>query len=175
MDWKDTPVDLRQGKDYALFIAVKDYDDNGWSDLRNPISDAEAIAKELKENYNFQTEIIRNPTRNTIYDVLERYQKKAFPKDGQLLIFFSGHGQFIDTRSQGYFIPKDGKGNDKYADSYLPLNIIKNMVNNINCNHILLAIDACYSGTINEGSSLGERSSWKTSRRKQSNCSTSLY
>lgn len=143
---------FRKGKDYALFFAVKDYEE--WTDLRNPISDAEAIAKELASEYDFDTLIVRNPDRNTIYDVLEKFQRKSFSEDSQLLLFFSGHGQFIASRSQGYFIPTDGKKEDRYADSYLPLNTIKNIANNINCNHILLAIDACYSGTINEGIAL---------------------
>lgn len=145
---------LRKGKDFALFFAVKDYDE--WADLRNPILDAKTIAEELEKEYDFQTEIIENPNRNTIYDVLERYQKMNFANDGQLLIFFTGHGEFIDSKSEGYFIPKDGKIRDRYADSYVPLNRIKNIVNNINCNHVLLAIDACYSGTINENIALGK-------------------
>lgn len=106
LDWQEAPADLRQGKDYALFIAVKDYDE--WADLRNPISDAEAIAKELSEEYNFQTEILRNPTQSQIYQKLQAYQKKDFPKDGQLLVFFTGHGEFIEANSEGYFIPKNG-------------------------------------------------------------------
>lgn len=141
-------VSFRKGKDFALFIAVKEYEE--WADLRNPISDAEIIAGELAREYDFDTMIIRNPNRNTIYDVLDNYQKKSFPEDSQLLVFFTGHGEFIEANSEGYFIPNDGKLNDRYQDSYITLSEIRKRVNNINCNHVLLAIDACYSGTIDE-------------------------
>lgn len=151
-DLKEPESSLRKGKDHALFIAVKDYDE--WGDLRNPISDAEAIAKELSEEYDFQTEILRNPTLLQIYQKLQTYQKKVFPDDSQLLVFFTGHGEFIRASSEGYFIPRDGKLNDPVQASYFPLTRIKRMVNNINCNHILLAIDACYSGVIDDNIAL---------------------
>lgn len=143
---------LRKGKDFALFFAVKDYDE--WPDLRNPISDAEAVASELEKEYDFKTEIIRNPNRNLIYQTLRKYQKQSFAADGQLFIFFTGHGEFVQENSEGYFIPKDGQLDDPFQDSYLPLSRIKKMINNIQCDHILLAIDACYSGTIDESLAL---------------------
>lgn len=141
---------LRKSKDFALFFAVKDYEDDGWSDLRNPISDAEAVAKELKEVYDFTTEIIRNPTKAQIYKKIRAYQAKTFVDDAQLFVFFSGHGAFIDANSEGFFVPKDGRVNDEFQDSYIPYPRLKNMINNIKCNHILMAIDACFSGTVDE-------------------------
>lgn len=136
---------VRPNKDYALFISVTDYDE--WNDLRNPISDAEAIAKELKEEYGFQTDILRNPTRNEIYQKLEAYRQMTFASNSQLFIFFSGHGDFREATSEGFFIPKDGKLDDPFQDSYIPHTRLERLVNNIPCDHILLAIDACFSGT----------------------------
>ena len=61
-----------KSQDYALFFAIDQYDD--WTDLKYPVSDATTIAGELKKNYGFQTEIVKNPTRNQIYDKLEAYR-----------------------------------------------------------------------------------------------------
>ena len=47
---------LRPGKDMALFIAVSEYAE--WQDLRNPVTDAKAVAKELADNYGFSTEVL---------------------------------------------------------------------------------------------------------------------
>ena len=61
---------FRSGKDYALFFAVQDYSE--WPDLRNPISDAETIAKELRKNYGFKTEVVKNPDLEGIYKKLRK-------------------------------------------------------------------------------------------------------
>ncbi|HRI62341.1 MAG TPA: caspase family protein [Saprospiraceae bacterium] len=136
---------LRPDKDFALFFAVNDYDH--WEDLANPISEVEAIAKDLKDLYGFETEVVRNPDRKTILDKIEEYRKKTYAKDAQLLIFFSGHGEFNEDIKQGYFVPKDGKKEDSYGDSYIEYEGLKRRISTLSCEHILLALDACYSGT----------------------------
>jgi sulfatase modifying factor 1 len=140
--------DNRQGKDFALFFAVENY--SHWPILYNPIDDAEEIAQDLKDLYGFETEVVKNPSRNQIYDKLDTYQRKAYAKDAQLLIFFSGHGDFIEGKGEGFFIPRDGKLQDRYQDTYLPHARLQRIIDNIPCPHILLAIDACYSGTFDE-------------------------
>ena len=77
--------------------------------------------------------------------------------DNQLFIFISGHGDFREGTSEGFFIPKDGLLSDPFQDTYIPHTRLERIVDNIPCNHILLAIDACYSGTFDEDIAL-ERS-----------------
>ncbi len=146
----------RPGKDYALFFAVEDY--RHWNNLNNPISDAEAIAAELKTKYGFTIEIVRNPSKTEIYDKLERYTQRSYASDAQLLIFFTGHGHFRETTKQGYFIPKGGRSpyDDRFGESYLSHSILNDVVSVIPCPHILLAIDACYSGTFDRAIALGK-------------------
>ncbi len=135
----------RPNKDHALFFAIQDY--QKWTDLRNPISDAEAIAKELRNNYDFQTEVVRNPTRQQIYAKLNEYLRKSYASDGQLFIFFSGHGHFNDGTAEGFFIPRDAAANDPFQDTYIPHTRLERIIDQIPCPHILLNIDACFSGT----------------------------
>lgn len=138
----------RQGKDYALLFAVKNY--TYWKPLSYPIDDADSIAKDLRELYGFQVEIVRDPSKAAIQDKLLEYGRRTYPADGQLLVFFSGHGAFFESTKEGFIIPKEGKLNDPYQDSYLPHDRLKKAVDAIPCNHILLAIDACFSGTIDD-------------------------
>ncbi len=141
------PVLPRAGKDFALFFAAKDY--KNWKPLSGPIQDAKAIATELKNYYGFDTLIVRNPTLDQIYEKLEEYQRKAYAADAQLLIFFSGHGAFLENSREGFFIPKEGnlREKDPRFNSALPHARLSSYVESIPCQHILLAIDACYSGT----------------------------
>ncbi|MFZ4428511.1 MAG: caspase family protein, partial [Saprospiraceae bacterium] len=143
---------FRPGKDYALFFAVSDYSNAGpyFGNLRNPIKDAKDIEKELKDIYGFETMVYENPTRETIEKVMEQWQEKAkqLPPDAQLFIFFSGHGTFKELNKKGYFVPFLKPGTKPDFSAYLDLTDIGNMVSGIPCNHTLLAIDACYSGTL---------------------------
>ena len=132
----------------AIFFAVNDYNkDPAFRNLKNPIADAEAIAKELREMYGFETNIYKNPSMNEIFSVLESWQEENFEKDEQLFVFFSGHGTFWESANTGYFVPYGSKGG---FQSYLALSILGNIVTKIPSEHILLAIDACYSGTIDQ-------------------------
>ncbi|GJM35616.1 MAG: hypothetical protein DHS20C18_46170 [Saprospiraceae bacterium] len=150
----ETDLKMRSGKDFALFIAVEDYQE--WPDLRNPVSDARAVAKELETEYGFTTEVLTNPRRNEIYTVLEKYRNLEYSDDSQLLIFISGHGDFREGTREGFFIPTDGLLNDAFQDTYIPHTRLERIVDNIPCKHILLAIDACYSGTFDEDIALSK-------------------
>lgn len=172
----EIPVALRPGKDYALFFAVNDYD--YWEDLANPISEVEAIAKDLKDLYGFETEIVRNPDRKTILDKIEVYRQKTYAQDAQLLIFFSGHGEFNEATKQGYFVPKNGQKNDTYGDSYIEYEGLKRRISSLPCEHILLALDACYSGTADESIAMrgdpGKRPGANADAERERYISTSL-
>ena len=139
---------FRPGQDYALFFAVDDYAGNSeFSNLRNPIKDARAIANELEEMYGFETMVYENPSKIQIFKVLEAWQKRSFKEEDQLFVFFSGHGTFWEFTKNGYFVPS-GKGSD-FGD-YIELDNLGKIVTQIPCDHILLTIDACYSGTITQ-------------------------
>ncbi len=138
----------REGKDYALIFAIENY--KYWSDLRYPIDDGEAVAEELRNKYGFKVELVKDPDRNTIYDKLNEYRDRSYQEDDQLFIFFSGHGTFIEDTKEGFLIPVDGRKNDRYQDTYIPHDRFKRAINAIPCKNILLAIDACFSGTLDD-------------------------
>lgn len=138
----------RKGKDYALFFAVNKYQSPKLTSLQNPISDAKRIAQELQNSYGFQTEVVENPTYETIEQKLQEYNRNfntgKFDKDGQLLIFFSGHGSRQLTN--GYFLPSDVNP-DNLRQTAFAYKLWRDDMDAIDCKHILVAIDACYSGS----------------------------
>lgn len=136
----------RKGKDFALFFAVSDYDE--WQSLDSPIKNAKAIAELLEDDFGFTTQVLENPSKTQIYETLAAYNDATkYQDDSQLLVFFGGHGH-KDQFNISLFAPKEAKENDILGESYIPYNRISQVVNNIPCNHILLAVDACYSGSI---------------------------
>lgn len=139
---------IRNGKDYALFFANSDYSSNtDFNNLQNPIKDAQAIAEELKDMYGFEAKVYENYTRDQIYGVLEQWQKRSFGPNDQVFLFFSGHGTFWEFTKTGYFVPNTANSG---FSNYIELPALGNIVTQIPCRHILLAVDACYSGTIDQ-------------------------
>ena len=87
-----------------------------------------------------------NPTLDQIESKLESYkasfQKGERIRKGQLLIFFSGHGAI--ENNVGFFLPKDAEAG-RLRRSAIDYNYYRNFMDGIDCQHIFVAIDACYS------------------------------
>lgn len=132
-------------KDYVLLIATDKYDN--WSDLVNPVSDSETIAKELKERYGFEVDMIQNPTQDEMLVKIREYSQRKFKPQDQLMIFIAGHGQFDDSFGEGYLVAKNSLENDKAKSSYISHSNLRSYINNIPCEHILLTMDVCFGGT----------------------------
>ncbi len=136
----------RKGMDRALFFAVNDYE--RMTDLSNPIQNASDIAAELERRYGFETEVVPNPKfeaiERKIADYKRQYSSGRYDKQGQLLIFFTGHG--VKKGSNGYFMPADADPDRPYTLG-IEYDYWRNEINDIDCKHILVAIDACHSIT----------------------------
>ncbi len=141
---------LGNRRDYALVFAVSEYQHEKLVDLDRPIKDGEEIVEELESHYGFQTELIRNPTYDQIEDKIAEYERlfktnkdNLYHPSGQLLIYFTGHGETF--RESGFFMPSDADP-ERITRTALPYDVWRTRLNEINCDHIMVAIDACYSG-----------------------------
>ncbi len=136
------------GKNYALLIGTDEYKDQGWTQLNNPIADVKAIRGELGDYYNFQTEVMANPTKAQIIAKLREYAQKTYETNDQLFIFVAGHGYFDEEYKEGFIVPTDGVRESEPFSAYLPHYQMRTLVNNINCKHTFLVMDVCFGGTI---------------------------
>ena len=135
-------------KHYALLFAVDQYDH--WPNLRYPITDAEKIQHYLANMYGFQTEMIKNPSKEDIYNTILRYAEKNYDNDDQLFIFFAGHGYFNSSFKEGLLVARDTKMpvGDPSMVSYVSFLRLIDVIDRMNCKHVFLVMDSCYSGTI---------------------------
>lgn len=142
----------RTGKDYAFFFYIDNYRSRAWSDLPDTKKECEKIATELKKTYGFYTELIANPTKKEIRDKFLRIKGKRFGPKDQLLILFSGHGEYKNKTENGYFIPSDGKSasDDPFFESWLSYDELGTYLSMNNCNHTIVALDACFSGSFGD-------------------------
>jgi Caspase domain len=139
---------LNERTDYALIIATNDYIE--WGDLVNPVFDATAIADELKENYGFKVDFVKNPTKTEVLKKIKEYSTMNYLPDDQLFIFIAGHGKFDDVIKDGYLVSKDSRKADETNESYIPFSYLKTAIDNNPCKHIYLVMDACFGGTFDQ-------------------------
>ena len=132
--------------DYALFFATNNYDD--FTDLVNPVDDARAIEKLMKEKYGFKTEFVEDPLYEDIYAKISDYNTRRFNPQDQLFIFFAGHGTFDDNLKEGFIAARNTLLNDKGRTTYIPHSILRQRLDNIQCEHIFLVMDVCFGGTL---------------------------
>ncbi|MBV9241887.1 MAG: caspase family protein [Acidobacteria bacterium] len=152
----------RQGKDYALLIGTDDYENSqSWRHLENPVFDTKSIAEELKNYYGFEidpaADVLLNPKKADVLNALRRAKARTYQPDDQLFIFIAGHGYYDNDTHEGFLIFSDAAPVDRSDTlcgqcdiSYLPHSKLRDVLNSIKCNHILVVLDACFSGTFGE-------------------------
>mgnify|MGYP001268864102 FL=1 len=140
---------LGKGKYYGLFIAVEDYANPQIERLDYPVADTRKVIKTLTDRYRFDPDditFLANPDRKAIFRAFGEMRQKVTEEDN-LLIFYAGHGVWMDDMKQGYWLPKDASGPNDPSD-WIPNSTVRDYVKAIKAKHILLVSDACFSGAI---------------------------
>jgi len=136
---------ISEGTTYALMFATNVYD--YYSDLVNPVLDAQTIAAELSESYGVIPEVVINPTLSEIAAKIREFATRPYQPKDNLMVFFAGHGVYDEVFKEGYVISRDSRMDDVGKTSYLSHSNLRTMINNISCPHIFLVMDVCFGGT----------------------------
>lgn len=102
----------------------------------------------LVEKYDFQESDIyelynEDATNKKIQDAFKGYSK-TLSNDDNLIIFYSGHGEFDDGIDRGYWIPYSG---EDYT-TYIPNETILSYLEKFKCKHLVLISDCCFSNSL---------------------------
>ncbi|AEE52508.1 SUMF1/EgtB/PvdO family nonheme iron enzyme [Haliscomenobacter hydrossis] len=135
----------RTGKDYAVFFYVADFQP-GWVPLPETAIEAATLQAELSTNFNFICEMVPNPSKQQIREKIREYNERLTPND-QVFFFFSMHGYYAESADRGYLVANDGLVNDPYGYSYFSYDDLRADLGQCRAKHIMLALDACYSGS----------------------------
>ena len=146
---KETAI-INAGKFYAFIVGIDKYSGT-WPILKNAVNDAKCMEDELKKEYGF-SEIKalydNEATRANIISAFEDLSNKV-TADDNLLIFYSGHGDFKKQYNKGFWVPVDATSNS--IVSFISNSDIQTFINGINSKHILLIADACFTGDLFRG------------------------
>lgn len=137
-------------KDYALLFACNEYSD--WSDLSNPINDAEALEQILTDLYGFEVELVVNATKDQITQKIKEYKNKQFGPQDQLLIYFAGHGYYEENDEAAYLVCKNSIMSDeeksKDYPSYIHYSYLYSSIGHLkSCRNVFMIMDVCFGGT----------------------------
>lgn len=140
------------GSSWAVVVGVDRFRSSRVPPLNYAVNDARSVAGAL-ETLGFRSEHIHvlvneDATRASIERVLSSVVRRAAKRDDRLFVFFATHGltmQLPHGGEEGYLLGHDSEPDD------LPLTAIsmqqlKQIGQRIPAKHILIAVDACYSG-----------------------------
>ncbi|MBI4930228.1 MAG: caspase family protein [Bacteroidetes bacterium] len=141
------------GKYYALLIGIDKYSGT-WPTLNTAVNDAKKIESVLTAKYKFDKFITLyngEATRAAIFDKFEWLVENISENDN-VLVYFSGHGEFKASLKKGYWIPVDAASSS--TSSYISNNDIQTFLAAIKSKHTLMISDACFSGDIFRGNTI---------------------
>lgn len=134
------------GRYYALIIGNQNYSE--MENLQTPRSDAEHVAKLLKEKYGFTVQMIEDGTDVAMLRALNDLNGVLKPNDN-LLIYYAGHGTRLkaDKRESGYWLPVNAERPPK--DTYwVPNEQITAHIGRLAALRVLVVADSCYAGLL---------------------------
>lgn len=141
-------TDHKKGKNYLFVIAIDEYEN--CPKLYNPVKDANDLVNLLSKKYHFENQNIitlLNDEANeaNIIHTFRDIARSLTPQDN-LVIFFSGHGEYDEVFKEGYWIPANaGKGS---IEDYIENSKIRTILNAISSHHTFLIADSCFSGSL---------------------------
>lgn len=140
--------DLKNRKNYGLFIAVENYKDETINDLDKPVRDAKTLRDAILKGYNFYEQdvlFLENPTRHEIISAFDKLSKEVTEQDN-LMIFYAGHGVWDTNLKKGYWLPSDAQKGVR--SNWFSNSDLRDYIGGIKSKHTLLVADACFSGGI---------------------------
>jgi len=149
---KDKPSfidDLNFGKYYALVIGNNGY--KHLPQLDTAMGDAKAISKLLKEEYDFEVNLLTDATRYDILKSLGQFRRRLTENDN-FLIYYAGHGILDKRAERGYWLPTDAE--QSFKANWISTTEISDSLKALEPKHIMVVADSCYSGTLVRGSGL---------------------
>ena len=146
-----------EGEKWALIVGISDYEDPGLRDLRFADNDAQAMYELLTSQAGFPTDglhttllLNEQATKYAIIEALERKLTQAKPDD-LVLIYFSGHGSFVED--------VDGDEDDGWDETLVPHDAVLGddgsmiiddvfgyKIRRIHSKQVIIILDTCYSG-----------------------------
>ncbi len=141
------------GNYYALIIGIDKYSGE-WKPLKNAVNDAKAVEQQLRTKYEFQSIRTLYNEQATRANIIKEYEwlMANIKANDNLLIYYSGHGDYNDKLQRGFWVPVDAQSSS--ISALIANTDIQAFLSGIKSKHTFLIADACFSGDIFRGKTL---------------------
>lgn len=129
----------------ALIVGINKYADRRIPQLEGAVTDARAIRTLLETRLGYETRVIEDASKESILKALNQLALDASKTDS-VMIYYAGHGEYLDKTGMGYWIPSDA--NADQPESWVANTDISKLVALIDSQQIMLISDSCYSGSL---------------------------
>lgn len=131
---------------HLLVIGIDKYS-NGIPPLSNAVRDAQSFRDLMIKKYQFDRQHVvelydGEATKSRITEVFDKLLQKLTDRDN-LIVYFSGHGEFHELTKRGYWIPVEAKLGDR--SSYLNNTEVTDFFTHLKAHHVLAIVDSCFS------------------------------
>ncbi len=142
------PAYTNKGNNYLFVIAIDAY--QNCPRLYNCLADAKELIKVLTNQYYFDKKNVltlfdKEATEGNIFKTFRQLAKKVTSADN-LIIYFSGHGEYDKVFKEGYWIPVNAQLGAQ--EDFVSNSKIKMILEAINSKHTFLIADSCFSGSL---------------------------
>lgn len=135
---------------YAFILATENYnkEQTDWSDLKNPINDADAIANVLESKYQAKVKKVYNKTKNEVIADLLQFNEQIDEND-KLIFFVAGHGYYSKPFSDGFLVMQDSYSlsSDLSLESYLSMATLNRLLDGVASKNVFSIFDVCYGAS----------------------------
>jgi len=145
---------MSEEKRYAILIGNNEFrEDSGLLNLRCPENDVETMAIVLEdENRGAFTTIVKLKNSNS-YEAIEQ-MGEIFDRAGRndlVLVYYSGHGK-LDIEGQLYLAARNTKTASTLSltNTAIAVETIRKNIRQSKSNKVILILDCCYSGAVDE-------------------------
>ncbi|MBI4746865.1 MAG: SUMF1/EgtB/PvdO family nonheme iron enzyme [Acidobacteria bacterium] len=154
------------GKRFALIIGVDSYTDAQINPLQGAGKDAQLLADTLVDVSGFDRQQVfvltshGNPTQQPYRaNVLQRLALigRSIPKDGLLLVAFSGHG--VERQGKAFLLPSDARIDTDprlLSETCLDVEELKTMIRGFGVQQVLFLIDTCRNEVVASRSGMSD-------------------
>ena len=153
--------DINFGSYYALVIGNNKY--QYMTNLKSAVTDAEAVAGVLEQQYGFETTLLINATRYDILSELNKLREKLTEEDN-LLIYYAGHGELDKANQRGYWLPVDAETDS--STNWISNVAITDILNVMSARHVLAVVDSCYSLALTRNAVARLDTGWTSEQHK---------
>lgn len=131
---------------YLFLIGVNTYLHQ--NNLSSSVKDCTDFKNVLLDKFDFEEQNIyeiynENATNKKTQDAFRGYIKQLTEEDN-LIIYYSGHGEYDEVSKTGYWVTYEGSDYTNFLSNHT----IVNYINNLKCKHVFLISDACFSNSL---------------------------